>query len=41
LLEREIANVLHIQTDNDGIFADIDIPADLSKLRKILDKNQC
>jgi molybdenum cofactor cytidylyltransferase len=32
LLERERANVVHIKTDDDGIFADIDIPSDLSNL---------
>ena len=32
LLERESANVVHIKTDDDGIFADIDIPDDLSNL---------
>jgi molybdenum cofactor cytidylyltransferase len=41
LLEREIANVLHIQTDNDGIFADIDTPGDLNICEIILDKERC
>jgi len=29
LLERDISNIVHIKIDNDGIFADIDIPNDL------------
>jgi molybdenum cofactor cytidylyltransferase len=32
LLERDISNVVHIKIDNDGIFADIDIPSDLQYL---------
>lgn len=32
LLERDIANVVHIKTGDDGIFADIDIPSDLQYL---------
>lgn len=32
LLERDIANVVNIKTDDDGIFADIDIPSDLQYL---------
>lgn len=32
LLERDIANVVHIITGDDGIFADIDIPSDLQYL---------
>lgn len=32
LLERDIANVMHIKTGDDGIFADIDIPSDLQYL---------
>ena len=32
LLERDIANIVQIKIDNDGIFADIDIPSDLQYL---------
>jgi len=32
LLERDISNVVHIKTRDDGVFADIDIPGDLQHL---------